>query len=135
MHDDRLLGRCLCGAIRFETVADPLWIAHCHCRSCRRNTGSAVATFIGYRPDQVLFESDSRQFYASSEGVSRGFCAHCGTPVSYESTRWPNEIHLYLGLMDHPERLEPTAHVHYAEKVPWLDIDDRLPTYAAVSSD
>ncbi|MBX2825593.1 MAG: GFA family protein [Gammaproteobacteria bacterium] len=126
-------GQCLCGDIVFTATGDPLWIAHCHCRSCRRNTGSVAATFTGYRPDQVLFKPDNRRFFASSEGVSRGFCARCGTPVSYTSTRWPDELHLYLGLFDQPDSLVPQEHVHFAEKVSWLELDTALPYHLRTS--
>ncbi len=48
-------GRCFCGKLQFELEGQPLWVAHCHCDSCRRNTGSAVATFVGYNKEQLTY--------------------------------------------------------------------------------
>lgn len=127
--DETHEGGCLCGALRFEAHGKPLWIAHCHCRSCRRNTGSAFATFVGYRQEQVRIVEGTRQTYVSSPGVARSFCGTCGTPLSYAAERYPGEIHLYVSTLDRPEVFEPGAHVHVGEQLPWLHLDDGLPRF------
>ena len=81
-EDQVVTGGCFCGAIRYQAAGTPFWVGHCHCNSCRRQTGAPVVTFAGYRKDQVKFVSGDRKFYNSSEGVSRAFCGDCGTPLS-----------------------------------------------------
>lgn len=122
-------GGCLCGAIRFEVQTEPLWIAHCHCHSCRHNTGSAVATFIGYRMEDVRWTEGARTYFESSPGVKRGFCATCGTPMSYEGDRAPGETHLYIGTMDEPDKFPPRNHVFFEERIAWFDTADDAPRY------
>ena len=34
-------GGCLCGAIRYETVGDPVFTLRCHCRDWQRQSGAA----------------------------------------------------------------------------------------------
>lgn len=119
-------GRCLCGRISFVARGAPLWVLHCHCRSCRLNTGAPVATFVGYRPDRVDFAA-TPSLYESSPGVRRRFCANCGTPVSYEADRYADEIHLYIGAFDHPGAFPAQGHVHEDERIPWFDIVGDLP--------
>jgi hypothetical protein len=123
-------GGCLCGAVRFRVTGKPISVMHCHCFSCRRNTGSLVATFAGFRPVQLRQLGASPQLYQSSPGVRRRFCGRCGTPLSYETDRWPDEIHVYLCTLDDPEPCTPQFHVNYSERVPWFDIDDGLPRLA-----
>ena len=36
-----IAGRCLCGAVTYETDAEPISVTYCHCDDCRRTTGSA----------------------------------------------------------------------------------------------
>lgn len=121
-------GRCLCGAARFEARGRPLWIVHCHCESCRRHTASPATTFAGYRAEQVTFtSSDTRRLFASSPGVQRSFCTRCGSPLSYAGESFPGEIHLFVALFDRPEQLAPQRHAHYAERLPWLHLDEHLP--------
>jgi len=120
-------GSCLCGAVAFEAAGDPLWVVHCHCRSCRRQTASAVATFAGFRREQVTFTQAERALFTSSPGVRRGFCARCGTPISYEADRFEGEIHLYVVSFDDPTRFVPQHHVNFDEHVSWLRVDEHLP--------
>lgn len=122
-------GRCLCGDVRYTVSQPPLWVGHCHCESCRRNTGSAVATFVGVAVDAFTTTLGTRSFYESSPGVRRSFCARCGTPLAYESDRFPGEVHLFLGTLDDPNQLRPQFHVHCAERIPWFEIHDTLPRY------
>jgi len=110
-------------------------VAHCHCRSCRRNTGSAFATFIGYQRDQFRILEGAFQAYASSPGVARSFCGICGTPLTYESGRWPGAVHLYVCTLDRPEAFEPKAHVHVGEQLPWLRLGDGLPRFLTTSDE
>jgi hypothetical protein len=126
---DTHTGRCLCGAVRYRTEGKPLWVAHCHCESCRRQTGCAVATFVGFREGQVRFTKGAPAIFESSPGVRRGFCAACGTPLTYGGERAPGEVHLYVATFDDPESFAPTVHVHVGEKLPWFDTADDLPRY------
>ena len=128
-QDGTHTGRCLCGAVRYRTQGKPLWVAHCHCASCRRNTGSPVATFVGYRVGQMTYTAGQPALYESTPGVERGFCARCGTPLTYGGTRAPGEIHVYVGTLDDPESFPPTVHVHVGERLPWFDTTDTAPRY------
>ncbi|MEZ5560671.1 MAG: GFA family protein [Pseudomonadales bacterium] len=127
---ERRSGRCLCGAVRFEAAGPPLWVAYCHCASCRRQTASPVSCYAGYRPADVRFSGSRPKLRSSSPGVRRGFCPRCGTPVSYEADVFFNELHLFTGLFDAPETLQPTRHVFWHERQPGFDVYDTLPRYA-----
>lgn len=128
-------GRCLCGHIRYRFSGAPLWVAHCHCESCRRQTSSAVATFVGVQKDQLTYTSATPSSYRSSPGVERLFCPKCGAPIAYENAAsYPNETHLYLGTLDDPNAVRATQHVFVAEQLSWFEIDDDLPRYATSAS-
>ena len=130
---DTASGRCLCGRLQFTLRGEQLWVAHCHCESCRRSTGSAVATFVGYNKDQLTYTRGERKFHQSSPGVYRGFCPDCGTPMTYESDRHPGEVHLYVSTLDNPAEFVPQVHVFYGERIPWMELEDELPRFEALS--
>lgn len=131
----RYPGGCLCGAIRFVATGTPLWAAHCHCQSCRRCTGAAFATFVGFPPERITFTAGTLATYASSPGVVRSFCRDCGTPIAFEADRFAGETHLYLCTLDNPSAVLPQMHVHVGEQLAWLHLDDNLPRYRASSRD
>jgi len=49
--------------------------------------------------------------------------------MHYMTTRWPGEIHLLASTLDDLTVYKPTAHMHWAERVPWLISDDELPRH------
>ncbi len=131
MTGGKTTGGCLCGAIRYEFEGRPDWVVHCHCATCRKHVSSPIATFVGVRRERFRLTRGEPRAYASSPGVRRSFCAACGSPIAYEADRVADEIHLYHGTLDDPKSLAPEAHVHAGEKLPWFEVDDRLPRYLA----
>ncbi len=112
-------GSCHCGAIRFEAEGEPRFVSNCHCESCRRTTGAAFSTWVGYRDHQVIWHGE-RAFRLSSPGVMRGYCGACGTPLSYGSDKWPGETHLLLGVFDDPRAFTPAGDAFIEEKLDWV---------------
>ena len=127
MSQETTTGHCYCGAVSFEISGKSDWIGHCHCESCRRASGSVMTTFAGYRREQVKFTGDRPERYQTSDGVTRSFCARCGSPVAYENSDTPHEIHLQLGLFDDLEPMVPIDHSFLEEKPGWLHADEHLP--------
>lgn len=122
-------GRCLCRAVTFVARGEPRWVAHCHCESCRRATSSAIATYAGYTTGNVEWTGERPGEFRSSAGVIRKFCRTCGSPMSFEGVRWPDEVHLFVPSFDQPETFQPKAHVHVEEQLGWLHLADKLPRY------
>lgn len=128
-------GRCLCGAVTYEYSGPESWGGHCHCESCRRNTSSPFTTFFGVPRNAFRFTGKKPAVYESSPGIRRPFCADCGTPMAYDADDDPDDIHLYAASLEEPADFAPQFHVHYAEKLPWIDLNDDLPRYEHGSND
>lgn len=120
-------GRCLCGAVRYRVTGEPIWASHCHCESCRRATSAAFATYAGFDRERFEITAGEPAIYRSSPGVERRFCRQCGSPITYESVRWPTETHIFLCGLEDPTSIEPTAHTHTDEQLPWVHLGDSLP--------
>jgi hypothetical protein len=132
MTSEKIHGHCLCGAVKYSVTKDPLWCGHCHCGDCRRIAGSAVATFVGFEKKYFSITHGDLKEFESSPGVRRSFCSNCGTPIAYESEKVPDEIHLLIGTLDHPEAHTPQIEVFCREKLPWLNIHVEGPSFEGV---
>jgi hypothetical protein len=112
------------------------WVAHCHCTYCRRAHGAPFVTWAGFAAGQFALEAGSSQpqWYESSPGARRAFCPTCGSPMFFESTRWPGEVHVSRALIEGALDRPPGAHVFYEAHVPWLDVIDALPKKVSTSS-
>lgn len=113
-------GHCLCGATGFSFEEPVAWVLHCHCESCRRATASPMTTFVSVPDAQVHWSGKAPAAYASSPGVTRGFCATCGSPIFYRNESLPGETHLYVALLDTPGALTPEGHDFLDERIDWM---------------
>lgn len=129
-----LTGRCFCGGITFSAEGKVNWVANCHCESCRRATSSPMTTWISVPLEGFHMAGDTPARHSSSPGVTRMFCPTCGSPLSYENTIYPGEIHLYVASLSNPEAFAPGAHVYDGERIPWFDTVDNLPRYHGTGS-
>ena len=84
MSDPRT-GGCLCGAIRYETVGEPVFSLRCHCRDCQRQSGAAhvPATRVPSAGFRILLGIPKRYVTKADSGndIVRVFCGNCGTPL------------------------------------------------------
>ena len=120
-------GHCLCGAVSFAFEGEANWCSHCHCESCRRQTASAFTTFLGVPDGAWKWTGEVPKVFVSSPGVRRMFCGTCGAPVAYAAERYPGETHFYVALLDDTSDLSPESHVHWEERVDWVELADGLP--------
>src|SRR5204863_3088179 len=81
------------------------------------------------------FTGGEPSYYASSPGVRRGFCARCGSPLTYENEDVADEVHLLAGALDNPDAARPSAHVFTEDQLAWFDAADELPRYAKTRGD
>jgi hypothetical protein len=124
-------GGCLCGAVRYEARGTARYPCYCHCSSCRRASGAPLVAWATFARDQLVITRGTLAQSRSSAAVLRGFCAACGSSVTYLNETHGAEIDVTLASMDEPARLAPAMHLWVQDKLPWLLIDDGLPQYPA----
>jgi hypothetical protein len=113
-------GGCQCGAVRFR--AERLGgAALCHCRMCQKAFGGFFGPLVsGYG---VTWTRGAPSYFQSSNLFKRGFCAACGTPLTYERLERPAEvpIELAIGALDDPRLAPPTGNVRHRLRLPFFD--------------
>ncbi len=130
--EQRFDGGCLCGAVRFHFEGASLWCAHCHCTLCQRAHGAPVVTWVGVPREHFHLDAGAHlRWYDSTPGASRGFCDACGSTLFFQSTRWPDEMHIVRSNFDGAIDREPSGHAYWETHVAWLAFGDALPRSAS----
>ena len=112
-----LAGGCLCGAIRYRLDTPTLWRGICHCVTCRSAAGAASVAWLTVAADGFRLERGTLATFASSPGVTRGFCDRCGTSLTYRSG--PATIDVTLASLDDPEAAPPTEETWLSHRLSW----------------
>jgi hypothetical protein len=122
----RVTGGCLCGAVRYRATPASREGYYCHCRMCQLAFGNTRATFINLPKAQLEWTAGEPTRYASSTFALRGFCGHCGTPLTFEYLGSKN-IDLSVGSLDDPSAFRPTSHFAIETRVASWHAEDGLP--------
>ena len=122
-------GGCLCGEVRYEVSGAARSLCYCHCASCRRAAGAPMIPWGTFDRERFRLTRGALREYRSSAQAVRGFCARCGTPLTYRNDARAGDVDVTLATLDEPERLAPEMHIRVAEKLAWLTIGDQLPQY------
>jgi len=120
-------GGCACGAIRYETSAEPLLTGNCHCRDCQHSSGTGQASILMF-PKEGLRQKGEAKYHEvtadSGRWVRRGFCANCGSPVFTELEMAPDGIVVKAASLDDPSLYHPGVTIFTASAQPWDHIPD-----------
>lgn len=124
---ETLSGGCQCGAVRFRVERLGRG-SICHCRMCQKAFGNFYAPLIS--AFGVAWTRGAPAYFQSSNKVRRGFCAACGTPLTYEliDRTADDEVEIAIAAFDDPVAAAPTIQVNPADKQPFTDALPSLPT-------
>jgi hypothetical protein len=92
---------------------------------CRRAQGAGFVTWVGASVASFRLQSGAEVLtrYQSSVEAARSFCSRCGSPLFFQSSRWPGEIHVTLASLDSAAGLEPAVHAYWNSRVGWIGWD------------
>jgi len=121
-----LSGGCLCGAVRYRATPDHRDGYYCHCRMCQLAFGNTRAAFFNLRRAEVAWLTQPPTYHASSKIARRGFCATCGSPLSFEYLQ-SERMDLAVGSLDHPSELKPVSHFAVESRIAAWHAADGLP--------
>jgi hypothetical protein len=124
-----LKGHCCCGSVRYQVDGTPPHSSCCHCSICRRASAAPLVAWFTVSPAAFKLISGELRHFKSSEHATRTFCGACGTPITFQSTRYPDEIDVTTGSLDDPEQVLPKAHTYVASGLGWVKMADGLPAY------
>lgn len=123
-------GGCQCGAVRFRVSGALGRASICHCRMCQKAFGGFYAPLVAIDRAQLQWTRGEPARFRSSNHVTRGFCASCGTPLTYEEPG--DKLAIAIGAFDQPETIVPTIQYGVEAKLPHVDGLSALPSLKTI---
>ena len=132
--DDRLLGGCECGAVRYRVADEFRYAANCHCSRCRAGTGSAFKPFAGIEREKLrIVEGADRLLVVGDDDSNDTRCGTCGS-LLFSVVRDGAYVHVAMGSLVDPPSIRPSGHIFVGSKAPWFEITDDLPQFDELPS-
>lgn len=120
-------GKCLCGAVSYEFMAELDDVTYCHCSMCRKLSGSAFLAFGSVKhEDLTIMGQQSLSKYSASSSATRMFCQQCGSTMFWQETGeyGDNYMCIALGTLDSEVKPSHWRHFYTACKASWYEILD-----------
>jgi hypothetical protein len=132
-------GGCLCGAVRYRVVGEPIAVSICHCINCQRNTGSAFSVNAIFGEGALTYQGSPSVYDDIGDTghvVRRVFCGTCGTPIESQSVySVPNYVVVKTGTFDDPAHFVPDNEVYCVSALEWVTESADRPRYERTNFD
>ena len=122
----------MCGAVRYECTAEPIFMGNCHCRDCQQASGSAYAAAIGVPQSAVKITGNVKYYESKADSgklAKRGFCASCGARLFSLPPFAPEVMVIMAASLDDPSVFKAGMNIYTASAQPWDYMDPALPKF------
>jgi hypothetical protein len=116
----------MCGGVRYEVTAPPMFAGYCHCTRCQRRTGTAASVSARIAPGSLRITSGAEliKAYEPPDGFHKLFCSACGSALWSRSPDDAEIMHVRLGTFDRDPGIRPSYRQYVAYAAPWEPIPD-----------
>ena len=129
-------GRCLCGAVTFESGGPAVFMGNCYCADCRRESGSGHITAVAVPDPTVQVQGTVTTFTKSADSgqtIRNTFCPVCGTTLLTHPSGLPGLALLRAGTLDDPADVTPQLNMYVACAPAWDRPDPALPGFPGMA--
>lgn len=124
-------GSCLCGRIQYEIEGEFENFFLCHCKSCRKDTGSAHATNLFSSTALLTWlkgEKEVKTYNHNNAGHIKSFCPVCSSALP--NIQMDGKLLVVpAGSLDTDIHMLPSGHIYMNEKADWDEHLEKLPHY------
>src|SRR5215470_17386198 len=123
-------GRCICGAVRWESSEAPIVTRVCWCRDCQYFGGGSGTVNACFRTATFNISGAATTYASAADSgnrMRRRFCATCGTPLFSEAEARPHLIFVRVGTFDDPNLASPEMTIWTSSAPRWACVDASLP--------
>ena len=124
-------GSCLCGDIKYEIDGEFENFYLCHCKSCRKDTGSVHAANMFSTNSGLKWlkgEKEVKVFNFNGSGHIKAFCPNCGSALPNIQMNGSLLV-VPAGSLDTDIPFKPTCHIYLSERANWDNDLESIPKY------
>lgn len=134
MGHPTISGRCLCGHIQYEYSGELGPASYCHCKDCRKVTGSAFVVSVRIDPNafNITSANTTKRYTKTADNgslIQRDFCPNCGSPIFTTSPDHPEFMWVRAGTLDNPGIVKPVQEYWTRSKVVWATIPGDIESF------
>ena len=131
--------KCHCGAVEVNCDCAPDPVIICHCKLCRRRTGSFFQVAAWFDSKSVLITGATEEFTRTTgdSGLpfTFNFCPACGTTIwwltSNSKGSLSSKIAVAGGCFEQADAIKPTISIYGKHKESWLSLPVGIEKYEA----
>jgi hypothetical protein len=127
-----LMGSCLCGAVKYEVAGQPKLFYHCHCKRCRKATGTGHASNLFLQPATLKWLAGQEHIRAfkvpEAQRFTNQFCEMCGGRLPRQPPGSDVAI-VPAGSLDDEAPISPQARIFTGSRASWSCSADELPVH------
>ncbi|MBU2713265.1 GFA family protein [Zooshikella harenae] len=124
-------GSCLCGDVEFKIDGEFDSFYLCHCKRCRKDTGSAHAANLFSTTAKITWlsgEDNTTLFNLPSTRHVRCFCSVCGSALP--SVQMNGKLLVVpAGSLNSQLFIKPNAHIFISSKASWDECLNNIPKW------
>ncbi len=121
--DTTLRGSCSCGATGYTVTTAPLGLKDCHCKTCRKLSGSPSVPMMGVDRMALTFSGPPLTKLTSDLAI-REFCGGCHSQMGLTYFCAPEWTAIPAGTVDQGEVPASKGHIFLGEKAAWYELPD-----------
>ncbi len=129
---DAITGSCLCGQVAFDIDNDFRFLFFCHCRQCRKISGSAHIAHLSSETESLVWTRGQdlvKRFDLPGRSFSKAYCQICATALPYRSND-SGRILVPAGCLDGEPKVRHTARIFMSECSAWASQVGDAPTFS-----
>jgi hypothetical protein len=126
-------GSCLCGSVQYEISGEPKKFYHCHCRRCRKASGTGHASNLLIKPGAIKWNRGEELIKSykvpEAKRFTNCFCSVCGGRVP-RYVKETDFIVIPAGSLDNDPTIRPQARIFWGSRASWSCGGDGLPVHS-----
>ncbi len=131
MSTSSLSGSCLCGAVRYTATGEAQRFYHCHCKRCRKASGTGHASNL-FLNGTLDWQSGEDQLISyklpEAKRFTNTFCRTCGSRMPRFLEEY-GVVFIPAGSLDEEPGLAPQARIFNGSQAAWSCGETELPVF------